>query len=92
MSDMNDLGRLIRERLDQRRIGDASGQLEDNAIRAVLELHQPYWDVEHAAATCPVCPMTTLTRLSLPWPCPTVRRIASALGITQEVPPSTGPS
>lgn len=57
-----------------------------NAIRSVLDLHQPYWGLEHVNATCPVCADDHPDTASLPWPCPTIQAIAADLGITQETP------
>jgi isopenicillin N synthase-like dioxygenase len=75
------LDHLIRERLDQRRIGDASGQLEDRAIRAVLdvELH-PSTQARFISDQKWFHAGQEAFRLAV------IRAIADELGITPEAP------
>jgi hypothetical protein len=56
-----------------------------NALVAVLELHAATDDGSGYRTVCGVCcgPSESWERLALPWPCPTVRAVATALGIEE---------
>lgn len=46
------------------------------ALRAILDLHRPY---DASPATCVECSEREDTYNDMPWPCPTVQAIVSAL-------------
>ena len=76
---MPDLAQQIRDRLDTLCQYKAAGPRASAAILAVFDLHVPDWD-----GRCPVCVYSWGDEETHRFPCPTVRAIATALGI--EVP------
>jgi len=88
---MPDLAVQIRERLDRldedltSAITYGPVEVPMVALHAVLELHTPTDDGSGLLTVCGVCcgPSESWERLALPWPCPTVRAVATALGIEE---------
>lgn len=84
---MPDLDQRIRARLDLFHDGksrdgmslrDHQAASTTNALRAVLDMHKADED-----GSCIPCNVATFS-VPLAWPCPTVREVARALGITEE--------
>jgi hypothetical protein len=79
------LDRAIRERLDAMEIKGPPDRTV-RALRAVLDVHQPYQFYEDTHDCCGHCDGPEGSPEE--WPCPTVRAIAAALHV--EVPGGAG--